>query len=190
MIPPALAARGLISSDVPYSIYYLASLGPMISALILSAITGGGKGVGRLLSGLLKWRVGWGYFAFSVLAPFAFFFIAVMLTRIFTGAWPQLSLLGEADYMPYLGFFGALVLWMLTYGLGEEVGWRGYALPRLQRTRSAGAAAVILGVIWATHLPAFSSVIPTPRWARGFHFYRIGGSSVLLTWLAAPLAAC
>ena len=187
MIPPALATRGLISYDMPYAVYYLASFGPMISALLLSAITGGASGIGRLLSGLLKWRVGWGYFAFSVFAPFAFFFIAVLLTRIFTGAWPQLSLLGEADYLPYLGFFGALGLWLLTYGMGEEVGWRGYALPRLQRTRSAVAAALILGVIWASwHLPAFffrDTYIEMG--ALGFPIFIVSVvfASVLLTWL-------
>jgi len=51
---------------------------------------------------------------------------------------------------------GALGLWLLTYGLGEETGWRGFALPRLQRTRSAASATFILAILWAFwHLPAF-----------------------------------
>ena len=187
MIPPALSARGLITWNVPFSLYYLASFGPMLSALILSALTAGGRGVRQLLSGLLKWRVGWGYFAFSVLAPFAFFFIAVLLTRIVSGTWPQISLLGEVDYLPYLGFFGALGVWLLTYGLGEEVGWRGYALPRLQRTRKAGTAALILGLIWACwHLPAFFfRDTYTEMGALGFPIFVVSVvfASVLLAWL-------
>lgn len=50
----------------------------------------------------------------------------------------------------------ALGLWLLTFGLGEEIGWRGFALPHLQKRQSAGAAAITLGILWATwHLPAF-----------------------------------
>jgi membrane protease YdiL (CAAX protease family) len=60
------------------------------------------------------------------------------------------------EYLPYLGVGGALVLWFLTWGAGEEVGWRGFALPRLQKERSALTATLILGVVHAFwHLPAF-----------------------------------
>ena len=57
--------------------------------------------------------------------------------------------------MPNLGI-GALILWLATFGFGEEIGWRGYALPRLQRDHSALSATLILGVMWVVwHVPAF-----------------------------------
>jgi membrane protease YdiL (CAAX protease family) len=113
-------------------------------------------GIRRLLGRLLKWRVGFGYFAFAVLAPIGLFALAVLANRLITGAWSDLRLLGEVDYLPYLSPLGVLGLWLLTYGLGEETGWRGFALPHLQRSRSAASATVILAVMWAGwHLPAF-----------------------------------
>jgi len=128
----------------------------MTAALILTAITKGGAGVRDLLGRLLKWRVGLRYYAFAILVPLGLFAVAVLLNRTVTGTWPDLSLLGEADYLPFLGPLGVLALWFLTFNLGEETGWRGFALPRLQRTRPAASATLVLAILWAFwHLPAF-----------------------------------
>ena len=83
------------------------------------------------------------------------FALAFVLNHLVSGVWSDLRLLGEADYLPYLGPFGVLGLWFLTYGFGEETGWRGFALPHLQRNRSAASATLILALLWACwHLPA------------------------------------
>lgn len=154
--PIFLVTQGLVEWQVPFSVYYLGSFGPMVSALIMTSITRGGSGVVKLLSRLLMWRVDLRYYAFAVLAPVGLFVIAILLNRIITGTWPNLNLLGEADYMPSLGIAGVLILWFMTYGLGEETGWRGYALPHLQRKKPAANAALILGILWGCwHIPAF-----------------------------------
>jgi membrane protease YdiL (CAAX protease family) len=156
MVPVALSAQGIITADIPYALYYLASFGPALSALLVTALTTGRAGLRSLLSRLWKWRVEVRYYVFAVLVPIALFAVAAMANNLITGAWPDLSLLGQIDYVPYLGFLGVLGLWLLTYGLGEEIGWRGFALPHLQRNRPAANAAVLLGVAWACwHLPAF-----------------------------------
>ena len=104
---------------------------------------------------VVKWRVEFSYYVFAVLVPVVLFLLAVLANRIVTGGWPDLSLLGQPDYLPYIGPVGVLGLWLLTYGLGEETGWRGFALPHLQKTRSAASATLILALLWATwHLPA------------------------------------
>jgi len=155
-IPLALSARGLIKAQIPMAIHYLGAFGPMIAALIVTALTEGTDGIHTLLSRWFKWRVEARYYAFAILAPVALFALAVLINRVTSGAWADLTLLGEADYLPYLGPLGALVLWFLTYGLGEETGWRGYALPHLQRKYSAASATLILAVLWAFwHVPAF-----------------------------------
>ena len=154
--PIVLSARGVIDWDVPYSLYYIGSFGPMVAALIMTAIIEGGTGVRKLLARIVKWRVDARYYAFAVLAPIGLFIFAVLVNRLLAGSWPDFELLGEADYLPPLGIVGVLVLWFFTYGLGEETGWRGYALPHLQRTRPAANAALILGILWGCwHLPAF-----------------------------------
>lgn len=154
-IPLALSAQGVIALQVPFALHYLASFGPLVAAAILALAVGGLPGVAKLLAGVLKWRVGRTFALYSVVAPIVLFAAVVLTSRILQGFWPDLGLLGQVDYLPYLGVLPALGLWLLTFGLGEEVGWRGFALPRLQATRSAFSASLVLGVFWACwHLPA------------------------------------
>ena len=68
--------------------------------------------------------------------------------------------------------------------LGEELGWRGFALPRLLEGRNALSAAVVLGIIWGVwHLPAFL-IAGTPQSNMSFPILLIGAValSVLMTW--------
>ena len=154
--PLAASAQGWLQTPVPAPLHYLASFGPMLSALIITTATEGSPGIRQLLAGLLKWRVGLGWFLLSTLSPVALFVSAATVGYATNGKLPDLALLGEVDYLPYLGIIGAFTLWLLTFGLGEELGWRGYALPRLQKGRTALTATFILGVTWALwHLPAF-----------------------------------
>ena len=89
--------------------------------------------------------------------------------------------LGEVNYLPPLGW-GALLIWFLTFGLGEETGWRGFALPRLQKGRSALHATMILTVFWALrHLPLFFYLFESTLligWLVGLF-----AGSIVLTWL-------
>ncbi len=155
-IPLAASAQGLLRVPVPLALHYLASFGPMISALVLTAVIAGKQGIRELFAGLLKWQVGLGWIFISTLAPIALFVIAAIVGYKTNGILPDLYLLGEVDYLPYLGILGAFLLWLFTFGLGEELGWRGYALPRLQKEYTSLKATLILGVVWAFwHLPAF-----------------------------------
>jgi len=155
-IPLAFSLRGVIAVQLPPAVHYLASFGPFFAALMVTLVVEGLPGAGRLFSGLARWRVESGYALFAIGLPPALFAVAVIVSRILEGAWSDLGLLGQADYLPYLGALPVLGLWLLTFGLGEEVGWRGFALPRLQATRSAFSASLLLGILWAGwHVPAF-----------------------------------
>ncbi len=154
-LPLIALNRGWIEWPVPFALHYLASLGPAIAALVVTACTGGSEGLRELLRRITKWRVGWGWALVAALSPAALFGVAAMVVRLFGGEWPVLWLLGQVNYLPYLGL-GAPLLWLATFGFGEEIGWRGFALPRLQHSRSASAATLILGLMWVLwHVPTF-----------------------------------
>ena len=67
---PILAVSlGWIERDVPYSLYYFGSFGPLIAAFVITALTKGGAGIRNLLSLIVKWRVELRYYAFAVRMP-------------------------------------------------------------------------------------------------------------------------
>lgn len=153
-IPLALRAQGVIHVPIPFGVHYLAAYGPMLAAIIVTGRTGGKEGLRELWGRMLKWRVRpmWWLVA---LAPLVLYALLAVALRLAQGQWPDLAALGQIDFLPNLGA-GSLLVWFLTFGLGEETGWRGYALPRLQRGRSALSATAILWVFWALwHLPLF-----------------------------------
>src|SRR6185503_320318 len=99
-LPLAASAQGWLQTPVPEPLHYLASFGPMLSALIVTAATEGSPGIRQLLVGLLKWRVGLGWFLFSTLLPIALFVLAATGGYAANGKLPDLALLGEVDYLP------------------------------------------------------------------------------------------
>ncbi len=186
-IPIALSAQDIISSEVAREVHYLASFGPFLAAVIVASFAEGWPGVRMLFGGLTKWRVGLGYALFAIGLPLALFAFAVVVSRVTQGAWPDLGMLGEADYLPRLGVLPVLGLWLLTFGLGEELGWRGFALPRLQARRSAYSAALTLGVLWALwHAPAFfyrDTYMAMGLLVVPMVLVSVTSASVVITWL-------
>lgn len=155
-IPLALSYQGIISAHIPMWLHYFVALGPLSAALMMTSLTEGESGIRNLIARLFKWRVNVRYYIFAILIPMGMFVLACLCNRIFTGNWADLTLLGQVDYLPYLTPVGALGIWFLTFGLGEETGWRGFALPHLQKTHSAATSTLILGTLWACwHLPMF-----------------------------------
>lgn len=153
-VPLALSAQGVLDPKPPMWLHYVGSFGPLLAAVVVTVVSRGVAGCRELLGRVLRWRVGREYWLFAV-APVPVFAVIVLVTWVVGGAMPDLGLLGEADYLGAPGALAVLLLWMVTFGLGEEVGWRGFALPRLQAGRSAFIASLVLGLFWAAwHLPA------------------------------------
>ena len=146
-----LEARGLISS-LPVPALFLGAFGPMVAAVVLTAQESGRAGLRSLLSRVVRWRVAPVWYAVAILGPFVLTLGTMALHVVFGGRPPDLSTM-----IGVLPTVLALTVYMLVQvGIGEEIGWRGYALPKLQTGYSALVSSVILGVIWALwHLPVF-----------------------------------
>jgi membrane protease YdiL (CAAX protease family) len=179
-IPLALERIGLIAPILPFWAHYFVAYGPLLSAILVTWFSAGQSGLKALGNRLTLWRVRpiWWAVAFSPLILGASVILVLILV---TGQTISLSALGEVNFLPPLGI-GALALWFLTFGIGEETGWRGYALPRLQENRSALSATLILVAFWAVwHLPQFFYLFD-PAIAIGWAFGLFTGA-ILLTWL-------
>jgi CAAX protease family protein len=152
-IPLALAAQDVVAAPVPTWFHYLASLGPLIAAFTLSAAIGGRSGLARPFVSVTRWRIGWLWWA-AAMGPVGLFALAAVVARVAEGVWPDLHGLGEVSFLGNIGAPAALLLWIVTFGFGEETGWRGFALPQLQRRHSALTATAIVAAVWAVwHAP-------------------------------------
>ncbi len=179
-VPLALAHHGIIPAILPQWAHYLIAFGPMLSALIVIGVSQGSSGLKELGGRIFKWScLKWWAVAFS---PLLLGMLVIWLLNRFTGSEIRLSDFGVVNYLPPLGVKGALLLWIFTFGLGEETGWRGFALPRLQKGRGALAATLILAAFWALwHLPQFFYLFD-PSMAVGWLIGLFAGA-VVLTWL-------
>jgi len=179
-IPLALEAQGVIQSGIPFAMHYLAAYGPMFSALILTWVTGGSQGLRELFGRMTRWRVSPGWWLVAIV-PLGLYLAVAAALWLIQGIPVDVVAMGQVDFLPAIGL-AALPMWILTFGIGEETGWRGFALPRLQEGRSALHATIILWVFWALwHLPLFFysyeiSILP------GFLIGLLAGA-IVFTWL-------
>jgi len=154
---PLLADRqDWVSGSASTYLHLLGALGPAVAALVVTAVVAGRAGLTDIGRRTVAWRGRVGWLGLAVLGPLALFAAAVLVARVVDGAWPDLSRFGASTEYPALPLLVFWVANLLCYGFGEEIGWRGFLQPILQRRRSALSAAMVVGVIWAFwHLPLF-----------------------------------
>jgi membrane protease YdiL (CAAX protease family) len=153
--PLVLSAQKLWAVSLPPVWHALGALGPIAAAFLVTALAEGKSGVADLLRRLGRWRVGGGWLLVAIGSPLLLFFLATLLLRITSGAWPDLSKITTGENATW-AWIGSSLLFAVAYGFGEEVGWRGFALPRLQQGRTPVAATTILTIFWVLwHLPMF-----------------------------------
>jgi uncharacterized protein len=159
----------------------IGTLGPAAAAILVSALAGGKEAVRSLLGLLRRWRVGWKWYAAAGLVFPLLVFVTAVLYRLLTGS----ALL---PFQPISAGNLIVVAIILTISvLGEEIGWRGFALPGLIQRYSALRASLILGTIhtfW--HLPFWTVLGELERFGAGYwliSWIYICGLTIYLTWL-------
>ena len=143
----------LLRPDEWQALHYVGSLGPLVAAFTLTATESGRRGVADLLTRMV--RLPWGWVLLAATFPAALYALGVGLSTALGAPVDLGDFLGSKEYAD-VGWRLVLIE-ILFFGYGEEVGWRGYALEALQRGgRSAYVATTWLGGFWALwHLPLF-----------------------------------
>jgi uncharacterized protein len=157
IIPLLLSQRGLgvinLSDAGAFFFYFLATYtGPLLSAFVVTGLTVGKPGVRTLLKRITLWRVGVQWYALILLG-----YPLIMLIGIVAmlGTAPLAGILQKWQlFLP--AYIPAILVGLFFPGLGEETGWRGFALPHLQQGYGPLVGSLVLGFMHAMwHIPAY-----------------------------------
>ena len=183
-----IATKDLLPFAIPPVVRNICAIvlhyGPAIAAIIMVGTAGGRSAVWNLLSKLGRWRVGIGWYLFVFLFPLLVHLAAVVIDVWMGGQWPVfMSTTGMPQGIsPILLIPLVFLPVFLQAGLAEEIGWRGYALPGLQKRYSALVSSILLGVIWWLwhfHPFNFAAVWPTAL----PYLFGILAITILFTWI-------
>lgn len=159
-----------------HPLFFLAVYAPAIAAVIVVLYRSGVAGLRRFFARLLLWRCSLSWYAFLLIGiPLVFFGGAAVKGNLF------------ADPLPFDSLPSLLMALLFTAIKGpvEEIGWRGLALPLLQRKLAPLWAGLVLGIIWGFwHLPAFL-LSGTPQSAWSFTPFFLG--SVAVSVIVTPM---
>jgi membrane protease YdiL (CAAX protease family) len=181
---PAFGLRGL--PVLPFH-HALGAIGPVTAGLVMAAVEGGRAGATDLLRRMVLWRGRLRWVGVALAGPFLLVSVGALVAWAVGGETLSLAGLGVSREFPQFSFLAFLAYNMVSFGYGEETGWRGYALPRLQARHTAFGATLLLAVGWAMwHGPLF-------LYRPGYTSMGIGGiagwfvslltGAILLTWL-------
>lgn len=133
-------------------VFLLMNCAPSLAALIAAMRFGGWHGVTNVLSGLVRPFAAWWLIVAFAVVPLVS--LALVYLAPYWQVWP-VTAHDVLVKLPLLMFTTRQIINNIA-PFGEELGWRGYALPRLLEGRNATIAALILGAVWVVwHIPGF-----------------------------------
>jgi membrane protease YdiL (CAAX protease family) len=187
LIPFTLAAWGIISGDWTIA-FVLATFGPCVAGIIMINLMEGRAGLSSLRERVRQWRVGWKWLLFIFAGIPALVMLGIVIQPGALAGFLGVSALVVVRYPLY--YFG---VWFGGGGLNEEVGWRGFALPRMQPRYGPLWGTLFLGVVhcfW--HLEEFLTPAqgggPGTGWAPflinlPIFLLEVLGFSIMMTWI-------
>lgn len=189
MITDALGSHGIVPFRLPLPLMVVMGYMPTLAAVIVVGKTQGREGLRALFRKLTIVRVGVGWYLFAIFG-LAFMYIgAILLYNQFSGLTP-ISVLSKntPPFSSPLELVSQIAILFLIIGIvnGEELGWRGFALPRLQAKYDALTSSLVLGVIWSVfHLPLFFTLTGSSQSDWSFTNFLIStiAMTTLYTWM-------
>jgi uncharacterized protein len=176
----AFASEGTAQPSSLLLFWPLGNIIPSLVAIMLTALFSGKSGLGALFRRLGHVRVPLAWYAVVLLLVPALLLVAIGVNTLLGGA---------TIAYDWSSLISLLVLSLLVAGLGEELGWRGFALPRLQARHKAFPASLLLGVLWGLwHLPLLIADGLVPLTSLGILNFllfdlTITAIAVLFTWV-------
>ncbi|MFA6409372.1 MAG: CPBP family intramembrane glutamic endopeptidase [Gammaproteobacteria bacterium] len=155
---PRFQLQHLLHIHVSGTFGLLGLIGPGLAAIVISLLLDGKKTLFRLFKPLAKWKVPYIYYVYVYLGVF-FFYCAASWFAVLLGNYSNihtLSWLLQNTKAPLFELHGLWIIVEMTiiYTFCEELGWRGFALPRMTEKINVFSSAFILGVFWTLwHIP-------------------------------------
>lgn len=156
--------------------------GPLLAAVIVTWAVDGREGLRTLWRRITAWNVGWWWIAVAIILGAGAIGVSMSDRNVVAS-----DLTTYSGLATNLGAFATIAVVLVVNGLGEETGWRGFAVSRLLHTHSSTATSLIVAAMWAPwHLPLFFTLqsfktftpVEIAGWVVG-----ITAGSFVLTWL-------
>ena len=184
LLAPKAATSLLGTMKTGSAVFFVAVYAPSVTSVVLTLVLGGMPALRRLGAAVVRVAGRWWWIVLALVGYPLLWLIVAMIEALARGR--------GLSSVPYSNWYSALPL-VIASGfvfrdagpLGEELGWRGFALPRLLAIMEARWAALTLGAVWALwHLPAFfMSGLSQSKFQFGSFFFVVVGFSVFMTLL-------
>jgi membrane protease YdiL (CAAX protease family) len=141
----------VVQEVLPSGLALASALSASIAGIIMTAVEDGRAGLKQMLSRLLIWRVGIGYWIFAILFLVPAILLGSVVNPLFNG-----DPISFSDMEPTFLILPMFIGFFIVAGLGQELGWTGFLMPRLQARFGALTSSVIRAIfvgVW--HLPLF-----------------------------------
>lgn len=187
LIPHILSVWGILKGDFGFLYIIKPFVGPTLAAIIMTRITEGKEGLLRLRRRLGQRRAGWQWYLFILVAIPALILLGIIIQPGTLASFQGLTSRLLVTYPLYfvIVFFGV--------ALPEEIGWRGFALPRMQPRYGPLWGTLLLGVLWCFwHLIFFltpahgggpGTSFATLLTSFSYFFLMVMAIAIILTWV-------